>query len=803
VASPQRRSLEAYNAKRDFARTPEPAGVPARSRGRRFVVQKHAATRLHYDFRLELDGVLLSWAVAKGPSLDPADKRLAVRTEDHPPGYADFEGTIPKGEYGGGTVLLWDDGRWEPVGDPRAGLEEGKLRFRLDGRRMRGEWVLVRLRAEGRGARENWLLRKVEDEHASGTADLTAENVTSVKSGLGLADIAAGKQLKAKRGTARRAQAAPGFRPVQLATPADEPPAGRQWIHEIKWDGYRALLVKRGGRVAAFTRAGNDWTDRFRVVADAVAALEAESATLDGEVVALDEHGNPSFSRLQNHLKDGGELQFWAFDLLELDGADLAHLPLVERKAKLAPLVAGVGEPLFFSDHVSGDAARVLEAMCRTGCEGIVSKRADSRYVGKRSSSWLKIKCTKRQEFVIGGWSRSEKGRGFASLLLGAHEGGRLRYAGRVGTGFDAATIADLSARMAPLAVERPPFDDLPPAAKRGAVWVKPELVAEVAFAEVTPDGRLRHPSFVALRDDKPAGEVTLDPTPGAELVRAGVAITHPDRVMFPEIGITKRELIDYYEGVAAAMLPHVARRPLSLVRCPQGRGKECFFQKHDRGVFPAGVKRTEIAEADAGRRPYLYVEDVQGLVALLQMGTLEIHVWGSRLDRLECPDRLVIDLDPDVGLGFADVRRAAVEVRGHLAALGLESFPMVTGGKGLHVVAPLAPERDWAAVKDFARRFAEALAADRPDRYTAKLSKAHRRGRIFVDWLRNQRGATAIAPFSTRARPCAPIAVPIGWTQLGRIEGPEWTVSKAGAVGKMARFAPVTLDQVVPRLEP
>lgn len=602
-----------------------------------------------------------------------------------------------------------------------------------------------------------------------------------------------------RREPRRGSHPAPCFRPVQLAALADVPPAGQGWVHEVKYDGYRCLLVKQGGRIAAFTRAGNDWTAEFQGIAEAGKALKARSATIDGEVVALDDKGMPSFSKLQNALKGGGELMFFAFDLLEVDGVDLTDRPLVERKARLKPLVAAVGEPLLYSDHIQGDGEQVLATICRFGGEGIVSKRADAKYVGKRSPSWLKIKCTKRQEFVIGGWSRSDKGRGFASLLLGTYRNGRLQYAGRVGTGFDSSMIAELTARMAGLATDRSAFDSLPADARRGAHWVRPELVAEIAFTEVTGDGRLRHPSFVALRDDKPAREVGFDRavvTP--ELVRAGVVISHPERVMFPEVHVTKRELIDYYERVAEAMLPHVAGRPLSLVRCPQGRGKQCFFQKHDSGIFPTGVRQVRIDEADAKNQPYVYVEDLQGLIACLQMGTLEFHVWGSPVAHLELPDRLVIDLDPDPSLGFADVKRAAAEVKARLQAYGLASWALLTGGKGVHVVAPLAPRHDWQAVKSFARRFAEAMTVDHPDRFTAKMSKAGRQGRIFIDWLRNQRGATAIAPFSTRTRPGAPIAVPVSWRQLRELDGPIWTVSNARHVIRHARHASL-LGQCLP----
>ncbi|MFC3712824.1 DNA ligase D [Sphingoaurantiacus capsulatus] len=797
MAARAKDALSAYNAKRDFKKTPEPPGKVAVRTGDRFIVQKHAATRLHYDFRLEIDGVLKSWAVTRGPSCNPDDKRLAVRTEDHPMSYASFEGSIPKGEYGGGTVMLWDDGSWEPLHDPREGLESGKLHFRLKGKRMKGEWLLVRLKPDKPGGRENWLLRKVEDKFASSDTDLTADNVTSIKTGRSMADIAEG--VKPKRAT--KAAPPPKFRDVQLATLADVPPAGSQWVHEVKYDGYRCLLVKSGDKVAAYTRKGNDWTEEFGSIARAAAAIDAQSAAIDGEVVALDDKGMPSFSKLQNALKDGGELKFFAFDLLELDGTDLTHLPLLDRKARLQPLIADVGDPLLYSDHIAGDGEQVLQTLCKFGGEGIVSKRGDGKYIGKRSTSWLKVKCVKRQEFVIGGWSKSDKGRGFASLLLGTYEGGKLKYAGRVGTGFDAKTIADIAKRMKPLTVDKPAFDKLTADARRGAQWIKPQLVAEVAFGEITPDGLVRHGSFIGLRADKPAKEIGLDKavTVDGELNRSGVHISSPDKVMFPELGATKRELVDYYEAVAEAMLPHVAGRPLSLVRCPQGRGKECFFQKHDSGIFPAGVRQVRIDETKGKAQPYVYIDNVQGLIACLQMGTLEFHIWGSRIDHLERPDRLVIDLDPDEGLGFDAVREAAKEVKKRLADHGLDCWPLLTGGKGLHLVAPLAPKHDWEAVKAFAKNFAEEMAGAHPDRFTSKMSKAGRAGRIFIDWLRNQRGATAIAPFSTRARLNAPIAVPVSWRELAKVEGSSFTIADVKAALRHARHAVLASKQEIP----
>lgn len=795
-------SLDSYNTKRDFKKTREPAGKAGRKAGNSFMVQMHAASRLHWDFRLELDGVLLSWAVTRVPSGDPKVKRLAVRTEDHPLSYATFEGTIPKGEYGGGTVMLWDRGTWENESDPREGVKKGKLHFKLTGERMKGEWVLIRLKPEAKA--ENWLLGKINDEFATGE-DLAFD--IGVGSGLTMDEIAAGKvaavaaAVKAAPAAKKRrkpvAGTPPAFREPQLATLVDGPPAGNDWVHETKYDGYRALLAVGGGKCVAYTRSGLDWTAKFQSIADAAAALPCDSALIDCEIVALDAAGKPSFGTLQNALKEGGPLLAFAFDLLEIDGEDIAGLPLVERKARLAHLLESVGPPLHYSEHVRGGGEKLFAALCAGGYEGVISKKADARYKAGRAGSWLKSKCLHRQEFVIGGWSTSDKGRGFASLLLGVYEGDRLVYAGRVGTGFNDKTLADLTARLAKLAIDKPAYaDKLPALARRGANWVKPELVAEIAFTEFTADGHLRHPSFIGLRADKPAKEVVREvatadeapvakkPKPAAKPKGSGVVISSPDRVVFPELGLTKGQLAAYYETVADVMLPELKRRAISLVRCPQGRAKQCFFQKHDSGMFPDSVHSVPVAESDGKTEPYLYVEDAAGLLACVQMGTIEFHGWGSRVDDLERPDRLVIDLDPDEAVSFEAVRLAAELVRDRLKTRGLDSFPMLTGGKGVHVVAPLKPKAEWPEVKAWARAFAEALEAEAPDAFVANMSKAKRKGRIFVDWLRNQRGATAVLPFSVRARAGAGVAVPLTWAQLKEVEaGNAFTAADPAAV--------------------
>ncbi|PZQ62799.1 MAG: DNA ligase D [Sphingomonas taxi] len=784
---PDRDPLARYNARRDFARTAEPAGTLAPGRGNSFIVQKHDATRLHWDFRLEVDGVLKSWAVTRGPSLDPNEKRLAVRTEDHPLSYATFEGTIPAGEYGGGTVMLWDRGTWSPVkGKSAADIDKGHLHFVLDGERMKGEWLLIRLKPRGREKRENWLLRKIEDAQAGGTDVLVETALTSVATGRTMQEIAEGKKGRrmpraapAKGRAKKRKGHLPAFEPPQLCTLVDHVPAGSEWIHEIKYDGYRALVAVGGRAAKVYTRSGLDWTDKFPGIAQAAAALDVDSALIDGEIVAFKD-GKPDFSTLKNAIGAGGDMTLFAFDLLERDGEDLRALPNVTRKERLRALVGAGEDRLRFSEHVAGSGEALFEAMCREGYEGVVSKKADAPYSGKRTAAWLKAKCTRRQEFVIVGWLPSTKTRGLRSLLLGVHEGGRLRYAGKVGSGFSAALMDDLRDRLAPLA-RRTPTVDAPRAAVKGAHWVKPELVAEVAFAETTPDGVLRHSSFIGLRGDKPADEVVAERPAAPPATTSTVKVSNRDRVIFPESDVTKGDLADYYVQVAGIMLPWAGHRPVSLVRCPQGRARQCFFQKHDAGSFGAAVHRVAIREKDGGSEDYLWIDSADGLVACVQMGTIEFHGWGARVEDVEKPDRMVFDLDPDEGLDFGDTKKAAEHLKEQLAELGLTSFAMLSGGKGVHVVVPLVPQAEWPAVKDFAERFARALAQADPERFVAVMSKAKRKGRIFIDWLRNQRGATAIMPYAARARAGAPVAAPVSWSELRDLDtAARWHVTDA-----------------------
>jgi bifunctional non-homologous end joining protein LigD len=808
--------IDTYNRKRDFTKTKEPRGRKLKGKGDSFVVQKHAASRLHWDFRLELDGVLKSWAVPKGPSIDPGEKRLAMRTEDHPLDYGTFEGTIPAGEYGGGTVMLWDKGRWIPAPgkDPSKTIEEGHLHFTLEGERMKGEWVLFRLNPKKGERGEPWMLKKVTDQFADpeNGDELVDDCMTSVTTGRTMAEIAAGEDVwrsnksgqKGGRSKKKAGKAPPPFQPPQLATLVDEVPTGNDWLYEYKYDGYRLLLAVGDGVATAWTRHGKDWSDKFRALVKAAAHLPAGSL-IDGEAVAIGDNGRPSFQLLQSTLKEqrGANLLFYAFDLLVDRGEDIKRLPNIVRKDRLASLLAGVSPPIIFGDHVIGRGEDLFREICKQGGEGIVAKKSSCPYKGVRTRNWLKIKCIERQEFVIVGWSKSDKRIGFRSLLLAAKEKGKLTYVGKVGTGFNARLIEDLMERMEPLATDES-LVEVPRADRKGAHWIRPELVAEIAFAEFTGDGILRHPSFVALREDKPASEVVVEtpkhltksekksPTKNSAPKSAesfGIEISNPERIIYPEVGLTKLDLANFYAAVDPLIMVDSAHRPMTLIRCPQGRSKKCFFQKHDTGSFGPHVKHVPVKEKKGIVQDYLYFEDIRGLLACVQMGTIEFHGWGSRSDRIDYPDRLVFDLDPDVGLDFGRVKEAAVKLRELLSTLGLETFALLSGGKGLHVVAPLDASSDWAAVSDFAERFSRAIAEAEPEMFTANIRKVQRKGRIFLDWLRNQRGATAVMPYSARAREGAPVAAPVAWDELDRYEsGHHFTIRDADELLERAR---------------
>ena len=802
--------IETYNRKRNFSKTKEPKGRKLKGKGDSFVVQKHEASRLHWDFRLELDGVLKSWAVPKGPSLDPGENRLAMRTEDHPLDYGDFEGTIPKGEYGGGTVMLWDQGRWipDPRKDPSKTIDEGHLHFTLEGDRMKGEWVMFRLKPKPGEKAEPWMLKKVTDHFADpADGDALVDNcVTSVTTGRTMAEIAVGKDVwrsnrggqKGGRAKKSASKAPPPFVEPQLATLVDEVPAGTSWIHEIKYDGYRLLLAVGDGVATAWTRNGKDWSDKFKSLVKAAARLPA-GCLIDGEAVALDDDGKPSFQLLQSTLKGGSaSLAFYAFDLLIDRGEDIRKLPNIERKERLAALLEAVPPPILYGDHIIGRGQEMFEAVCKQGGEGVISKKASAAYSGTRSRNWLKIKCIQRQEFAIVGWSESDKRRGFRSLLLAAKDGRKLTYVGKVGTGFNAKLIEELMERMEPLAIDQAPVE-VPRPDRKGAHWIEPKLVAEINYAEFTDDGIRRHPSFVGLREDKPASKVVREvpkhltkaekKKPGRSTPESlGIEISSPERIIYPELGLTKKDLADYYAAIEPLIMVDAAKRPMTLIRCPGGRTGECFFQKHDKGTFGPHVKQIPIREKDGHKEDYLYFDDIRGLLACVQMGTVEFHGWGSKIDKVEYPDRLVFDLDPDVGLDFKKVKAAAVRLKALLEDLGLKSFPLLSGGKGIHVVVPLDQSRDWPTVKSFADRFSRAISEAEPQTFTANIRKVERKGRIFLDWLRNQRGATAVMPFSARAREGAPVSAPVAWAELDKYEsGHHFSIRDADKLLKRA----------------
>jgi bifunctional non-homologous end joining protein LigD len=819
-------SLETYRAKRDFTKTSEPRGSKRAAPMERshFVIQKHDASRLHYDFRLEHDGVLKSWAVTKGPSLDPQDRRLAVEVEDHPIEYGDFEGVIPEGEYGGGTVMVWDRGWWEPE-DSRSveeGLKKGHISFRLEGKRLKGGWSLVRMRADREGrrnARNNWLLIKHDDGAARpGDGDALLEKDTkSVASGRSMEAIAAGRGkaptpfiTDARRAanavwssdpapvpasvhaptTARgkRARLTPEFVEPELARLIDRPPSGPQWIHEIKFDGYRMQLRVEKGAVTLRTRKGLDWTSRFPEIARDAGALP--DCLLDGEIVALDVDGRPDFAGLQQALSSGrtGELVFFLFDALYAEGEDLRSLDLQQRKTKLGALLdaADAGGRLRFVEHFEASGQQVLDAARRLGLEGVVSKRLDSPYRSGRGHDWVKSKCRDGQEVVIGGWTTTD-GNAFRSILAGVWRDGRLVPVGRVGSGFGAGQMDRLLPRLKALETKASPFSETAAPRKTAAVhWVRPELVAEIEFAGWTADGQVRQASFKGLREDRPASEVrmekpepvkTIEPETPASRRRSatggdtvlGVSISNPDKALWPEDkqgeAITKLELARYYESVATWLLPYVQGRPCTIIRIPDGIDGERFIQRHaGAGTSPL----ITLAKVSGDRTPYLQFDTPEALIAAAQSGAAELHPWNSLPGKPDLPGRFVFDLDPDENLPFERVIAAAFEVRDRLKRVGLESFLKTTGGKGLHVVTPFAQSGrnpvTWPEAKTFAQALCVEMAADTPNAFTTNMAKRARPGKIFLDYLRNDRMASAVAVLSPRARPGAPVSMPVAW---------------------------------------
>ena len=799
-------SLETYNQKRDFTQTAEPPGRKAAKTGRSFVIQKHAATRLHYDLRLEMDGVLKSWAVTRGPSLVAGEKRLAVHVEDHPLDYADFEGTIPKGNYGAGAVIVWDRGDWSRVDGDYA---KGKLEIELKGEKLSGRWHLVRMRPKRGETRENWLLIKSEDAAARppDAPDILSERPESIQTGRTVEDVAKGAEAPSRpakppaaprrepraKGDAPAAKAAPSAMPdfvePALATLKPSPPTGPKWLHEVKFDGYRLQARLEGTEVRLLTRSGLDWTDRFGPdIPNALRALPAQQALIDGELVVESGAGASDFSALQADLSAGrnDRFVFYVFDLLYLDGQDLRDAPLIERKGMLEDLVDPEPGRVRFSAHFGETGSMVLRHACRLSLEGIISKEADAPYRSGRGKSWIKSKCSARQEFVVAGFlpsTTSDKLVG--SLALGVYEDGKLDYVGRVGTGFSAAVAEDLRSRLEEMRIDKSPFvRKLTADEARGVQFVHPELVAEVEFRAWTADGLLRHASFRGLREDKPAADVVRESGPAEAAPKAQkrrVALTHPDRIYWPDEGITKEGLADYYAQVWTRIAPFIVGRPLALLRCPSGITGQRFFQKHAwRGISKhiAQVKDPKAKDEEA----MVAVNDLDGLMALVQSATLEIHPWGSTVADWDRPDTITMDLDPGEGVAWGAIIAAAEEVRQRLQDAGLAAFVKTSGGKGLHVVAPLRPKADWPTVKAFTKGLAEAMAADSPDDYVATITKSKRKGRILIDYLRNQRGMTAVAAYSTRARPGVAVSMPVAWEELDQIGPAYFTVTNTPA---------------------
>jgi bifunctional non-homologous end joining protein LigD len=820
--------LALYRKKRDFAVTPEPSGGGRTADGgNRYVIQMHAARRLHYDLRLEIDGVYKSWAVTRGPSLDPKDRRLAVEVEDHPIEYGTFEGTIPQGEYGGGTVMLWDRGTWAPEGDPAKAHKKGHITFEFKGERLKGGFSLIRMAdrdgGKGKKVRHNWLLIKKNDRWAKpGHGDAAIENATSVKTGRTMRQIAEGtgptwdstrtKAAMKKNVAAIKADESgkrgklPAFIEPELTILVDAPPSGSNWIHEVKFDGYRMGGRVENGKAKLITRSGLDWTRKFPAIAKALEKTRIKSGWLDGEIVVPDENGLSSFSGLQRALSEGDDrkMVFYLFDLPYLNGRDLRDLPLIQRKQLLrdtlfAKKANGV---LAYSEHHEAEGDAFYKAACNMALEGVVSKRKDSHYRSGRGRDWVKSKCIDRDEFVIGGYTPSRAGRGIGSLLVGHYDGKRLVYDGRTGTGFDAKEARSLEKSLRSRQIDEAPFDKMERAYKARAHWVKPELVAEVGYRGRSSDGLLRQASYQGLREDKPAREIahndragqmskasskspskasTSKASSGADDIVAGVRITHPSRVIDPTTGATKLDVAHYYERVAETLLLDMGDRPVAVVRNPDGITGEAFFQRHPQQTLKGRISTVKDPE---DKEELLAVRTVKDLITLVQFGAIEIHPWQTHIDKLDKADRFILDLDPAPDVPFAAVTLAARLVRKRLDSLGLKSIVKTTGGKGLHVVVPLRPAASWPVAKGFAKAIADGLARDEPKIFLAKASKAARKGRIYVDYLRNDRGSTAVGAYCVRARQGLPVAMPLEWSAITeKLQPADYTIETVDKV--------------------
>jgi len=814
--------LARYWAKRDFAITSEPRGQRAKpGKALSFVIQKHDASRLHYDFRLELDGVLVSWAVPKGPSYDPADKRMAIHVEDHPLSYGSFEGTIPPKQYGAGTVIVWDNGTWEPVGDRHEGLAKGKLVFRMHGQKMQGLWELVKI-AKGGEKQEPWLLFKKRDEFARSKADYDVVSALpdsviakpvrtpAPPSSAPRAKVKSGAPTPSSQKNAKAQAVVPGAKKAplpstmspQLATLASGVPADGEWVYEIKFDGYRIMARLQGGKASLITRGGHDWSARMPRLVQELGQLGLKSAWLDGEIVVLNEQGLPSFNALQKAFDRGAgseAIVLFLFDVPYFEGYDLRDVALGARRRLLKALLdERATEHVRYSADFESDAAAILRSACQMNLEGVIAKRLDAPYVSRRSETWLKLKCKQRQEFVVCGYTdRSDGSPQIGSLLLGVHgPNGDLVSVGSVGTGWDSAEAQDIKRKLARLEVPQPPF--AAGASKPGRWskrvagserWVRPVTVAEVEFAEWTPEGQIRHASYVALRSDKPASAIVRETAkqmgpvpskPSRKPAAASVKVSNAERVIDPSTGLTKLDLVRYYESVSEWILPHLKGRPCSLVRGPTGIQGQLFFQKHDDKLSIPGAKALD-EKLWPGHAALLEVGTAQALANAAQMNVIEFHTWNSLARNIDKPDRMIFDLDPGEGTTWQHVQEAATLVHALLSELGLQSWLKTSGGKGLHVVVPLTPRFDYDTVRAFSQAVVQHLARTIPSRFVAKSGPANRVGKLFVDYLRNGHGATTAAAFSARARPGLGVSVPVSWDDLATLKsGAQWTIATA-----------------------
>ncbi len=805
--------LRDYNRKRDFKITREPSGKTATQVRKAvkkkliFVVQEHHASHLHYDFRLELDGVLKSWAVPKGPSMDPGERRLAVEVEDHPLAYATFSGTIPKGQYGGGEVYIWDKGTWEMEGDAHEGLKKGKLEFKLKGKKLHGHFLLVKTHYAPGNKKNNWLLIKRSDEEEVEPTKKVKKKMLLKRSSERSFDeetkTANTKKLPSKKKSSSSKKGSlkddhwPGFIDPQLPLLVDSPPSEKGWFHEMKFDGYRLQAHIQGGVVSLFTRNGHDWTEKFPHIAESLMEMDVTNAIFDGEAVVLDKDGKSNFQLLQNSLSDKSDqaIRLFLFDLMYLDGEDLREKPLSERKKLLKELIPELHPIVKYSDHVLQKGDEFFRMSCKYELEGIVSKEADAPYVSGRGRLWCKTKCSKRQEFIIGGFTEGKGGRSedLGALLLGVHDKGKLRYVGKVGTGFNEKTLKDLKKQLSHLYHDETPFDLNSPTGK-GIHWVEPELIVEINFSNWTNEKILRNPVFLGLRSDKDQKDITIEKETSLkkktkkskqvtkkEVTLDDVTLSHPDKILFRTEKITKQQIAHYYAEVSDFMLEAMGDRPLSLVRCPNGSEKQCFFQKHPTmGKVPPHLTGFKVKEKKKSEI-YLALNSYQGLKQLVQLNSYEIHTWNCNYQNLMAPDQIVIDFDPDEDLTFKDVIKAAQTLKKMLDKLKLKSFVKLSGGKGVHVHIPFDPDYTWDEVKAFSKALADQMEANEPDKYLSNMSKKLRKGKIFVDYLRNGFGSTAVAPYSLRSRKISAVAMPIEWSELPKIKSSDqFTLKKA-----------------------